>query len=86
VYFWGDLDFAGMDILKTLKAVFPQARAWEPGYARLLDRLRAGHSHAPEDARKSGQADPGTTGCAYADAVMLPALREFGRCVDQESV
>lgn len=86
VFFWGDLDYAGMDILKALKGPFPQARAWEPGYAMLLARLRAGDSHAPEQARKSGQADPGSTGCAYADSILLPALRESGRFVDQESV
>ena len=86
VFFWGDLDYAGIDILKTLKAPFPQVRAWEPGYAMLLDRLHAGHSHAPEEARKGGQSDPGATGCSYADGILLPALRESGRFVDQESV
>ena len=58
-HFWGDLDFAGMDILKELRVLFPEAQAWRPGYQALLDLLVAGESHAPDEARKSGQTDPG---------------------------
>lgn len=86
VHFWGDLDFAGMDILRQLRAVFPAAQAWKPGYEALLARLEANESHAPEEAKKAGQEDPGTTGCQYADEVLLPALRLRGRFVDQEAV
>lgn len=86
IHFWGDLDFAGMDILKELRVVFPEAQAWKPGYDALLDRLYLGESHAPDEAKKSGQTDPGQTGCRYADGVLLPALREYGRFVDQESL
>jgi hypothetical protein len=86
VYFWGDLDFAGMDILKELRVVFPGAQAWQAGYEALLARLLAQESHAPDEARKSGQSDPGLTGCRYADEVLLPALRRLGRFVDQESL
>lgn len=86
VHFWGDLDFAGMDILKELRVVFPGAQAWRAGYEALLARLLADESHAPDEARKSGQTDPGLTGCLYADDVLLPALRMLGRYVDQESL
>lgn len=86
IHFWGDLDFAGMDILKELRVVFPEAQAWKPGYDALLDRLYLGESHAPDEAKKSGQNDPGETGCRYADGVLLPALREYVRFVDQESL
>lgn len=86
VYFWGDLDYAGMAILKELRVVFPHARAWQPGYARLLDCLSSEESHTPEEAAKSGQSDPGRTGCDYADTVLLPAIRKQTRFVDQESI
>ncbi|NTV95861.1 MAG: hypothetical protein HGA75_10670 [Thiobacillus sp.] len=86
VFFWGDLDYAGLAILRELRAVFANAQAWQPGYERLLERLLAGESHAPEEAAKSGQTDPVATGCGYADEVLLPALRRYGRFVDQESV
>jgi hypothetical protein len=86
VHFWGDLDFSGMDILKELRVVFPGAQAWRAGYEPLLARLLADESHAPDEARKSGQTDPGLTGCSYADEVLLPALRMRGRFVDQESL
>ena len=86
VYFWGDLDYAGMAILKELRVVFPNAHAWHPGYARLLDCLSSEESHTPEEAAKSGQSDPGHTGCDYADNVLLAAIREKTRFVDQESI
>ena len=86
IHFWGDLDFAGMDILKELRVLFPEAQAWKPGYRALLDLLVAGESHAPDEAKKSGQNDPGQTGCPYADEVLLPALRKHRRFVDQESL
>ncbi|MBP0624908.1 Wadjet anti-phage system protein JetD domain-containing protein [Cupriavidus consociatus] len=86
IHFWGDLDFSGMDILKELRVVFPGAQAWRAGYEALLERLLADESHAPDEARKSGQTDPGLTGCSYADEVLLPALRRRGRFVDQESL
>jgi hypothetical protein len=84
VFFWGDLDYSGMAILRDLKAIFPNLEAWQPGYARMLARLNAGAGHLPDEAGKAGQLDPGDTGCPYADQELLPAIRKSGRFVDQE--
>lgn len=86
VYFWGDLDYAGMGILAALHQRFPGASAWEAGYAPMLQALREGGGHAPEAADKQAQLDPGATGCTYADAKLLPALRKYARFMDQEFV
>lgn len=86
VHFFGDLDYAGMQILASLREVFPQASAWQPGYARLANLLRAGEGHAPQWAAKAQQTDPGATGCRYADEELLPLLRSQGRFVDQETM
>ncbi|MES9904036.1 MAG: Wadjet anti-phage system protein JetD domain-containing protein [Sedimenticola sp.] len=83
-YFWGDLDYAGMSILKSLRQRFPELQAWQPGYQPMLEQLESGHS--PEAAGKQQQIDPGKTGCAYADEVLLPAMRGSGLFVDQEVV
>jgi len=74
--FWGDLDFSGMQMLKSLRQRFGDVRAWQPGYAPMLIALeqRSGRLAASD----SMQIDPGTTGCAYADSVLLPAIRRFG--------
>jgi len=85
-FFWGDLDYSGMDILFRLKNVFSNILAWKPGYDRMLQRLQDNQGHPPEGAKKEGQNDPGETGCKYADAVLLPALRSIKKFVDQESV
>ncbi|WP_249027564.1 hypothetical protein [Xanthomonas theicola] len=85
VHFFGDLDHSGMQILASLREVFPQARAWRPGYAHLSYLLAAGGGHLPEMAAKSQQIDPGRTGCAYADDELLPLLRSAGRFIDQEA-
>lgn len=84
VSFYGDLDFAGMQILAHLRQSFPDCRAWRPGYEALMSWLQTSRAHLPDSAGKEGQTDPGQTGCAYADAVLLPALRQSGLCVDQE--
>lgn len=84
VRFFGDLDFAGMQILASLREVFAQAEAWQPGYGELNAILACGGGHMPNMASKERQIDPGTTGCNYADGVLLPCLRQHGRFVDQE--
>lgn len=84
LYFFGDLDYSGMAILAALRRRFGDVRAWQAGYAPLLERLRAGHGHTPELADKQQQNDPGTTGCDYADKVLLPAARRYG-FIDQEA-
>ena len=85
-WFWGDLDFAGMNILKQLIKRFPGLRAWQPGYALMLEHLRRGNGYAPGGEDQQSQLDPGTTGCDYADHQLLPALRQSGLFVDQEIV
>lgn len=85
VYFFGDLDFSGMQILASLREVFPGAVAWRPGYQNLAERLAAGGGHLPETAAKERQVDPTETGCGYADGVLLPLLRRVMRFVDQEA-
>lgn len=82
--FWGDLDHAGMAILSSLRTNFPSVQAWEPGYAPMLARLDAGEGHAPEEAKKAGQKPVASTGCSYADSVLIPALTKHGRFIDQE--
>jgi Wadjet anti plasmid transformation system JetA-like protein len=82
--FWGDLDHSGMAILSSLRTIFPSARAWKPGYAPMLVRLEAREGHGPEEAKKAGQKLVTSTGCSYADGVLIPALAKHGRFIDQE--
>lgn len=84
VWFWGDLDFEGLRILKALREQFG-ASAWQPGYEPLVALLRAGFGHTPDAADKSNQRVPGPTGCPYADEVLLPLLLQERRFVDQEA-
>ncbi|HEX7116077.1 MAG TPA: hypothetical protein VF193_13175 [Steroidobacter sp.] len=85
-WFWGDLDFAGMQILKALRMRFGEVRAWAPGYAPMLEALRSrGEVGRPEGVHLRGQIDPGETGCPYADEHLLPAIRAHGP-LDQESL
>lgn len=84
--FWGDLDFSGMAILASLRQSLPHLVACRPAYSLMLDHLLAGGGHSPLQAGKELQRDPGATGCNYADAQLLPALRRLNRFVDQELV
>lgn len=86
VWFWGDLDFAGMSILKSLREGFPDMDAWKPGYQPLLQRLANGDCHDRFCNGKENQLDPECTGSSYADEVLLPRMRETGAFVDQEAL
>jgi len=86
LWFWGDLDYAGMSILKQLIKRFPQIRAWQPGYRILLNHLRAGNGYVAASEEQQTQIDPQSTGCDYADEYLLSALRQYGLFVDQEIV
>ncbi|MDM0082364.1 DUF2220 family protein [Variovorax sp. J31P179] len=85
VCFFGDLDFAGMQILASLREVFPNAQAWVRGYDALAHALAHGGGHAPDQAGKELQIDPGRTGCSHADEHLLPLMRQSGRFLDQEA-
>lgn len=82
-WFWGDLDFAGMQILKSLRSRFPELTAWQPGYGPMLEAVSGGSGCSSAAAPSRGQVDPGETGCAYADEQLLPAIRRYG-ALDQE--
>lgn len=84
VFFWGDLDYAGMAILASLRSIFPSAQAWQPGYEPMLARLREGDGHSPSESGKERQRVVERTGCRYADEQLIPALQTFGQFVDQE--
>jgi hypothetical protein len=86
MFFWGDLDYAGMGILRALRRSLPHLLAWEPGYRPLLEALQTGHGHEPGTASKAAQKDPVETGCTFSDTHLLPTLRATGRFIDQEWV
>ena len=84
VWFWGDLDYSGMQIIKSLRRSFEGLDAWQPGYQPMLDELCAGNGHQPLSAKKSNQRPIETTGADYADNALIPALKITGRFLDQE--
>lgn len=86
VYFWGDLDYEGMHIAAALRRSFADLECWRPGYQPLLERLRSGGGHLPQQAGKERHKAIQSTGCDYADRSLIPALMESGRSVDQEAV
>jgi hypothetical protein len=85
-FFWGDLDYAGMCILRELNAIFRGIQAWRPGYEPMLAAIERGDGHLPDEAEKRGQDRPGVVGCHYADTVLGPALQRTGLFYDQEGV
>ncbi len=85
-FFWGDMDYAGLSILAALRKSFPQIEAWQPGFELMLQLHEQGLGHKIRDSKKMQQLDPGTTGCRYADDVLLPAIRSAQRFLDQEVV
>jgi hypothetical protein len=85
VAFFGDFDYAGMKIFRSLRRSFPQVTLYRPGYDAMLEAVRRGNGHTRKVSEKEKQTDPGTVGDAYADGVLLPAMRDCG-FYDQEGV
>lgn len=85
-YFWGDLDFSGMAILKAMRVRFKTMQSWRAAYecAILYHQLEA--RHFAGDANKELQNDPGVTGCEFADQKLLPLMRKSQAFTDQEVV
>ncbi|MCO1334961.1 DUF2220 domain-containing protein [Microbulbifer sp. OS29] len=85
IYFWGDLDCAGMRIAAALRKSFPELQCWRPGYDLLLDILCSKRGHNPEQAGKERQKPIEKIGCEYADSTLIPAIAKKNRYVDQEA-
>ena len=88
VYFWGDLDYEGMNILKALKVNFNNIDAWKKGYAVMLEGVKKGFGHTPEMAGKERQVllNDNILGCNYADKSVVPILSKEALFIDQEIV
>ena len=84
VLFWGDLDYEGMSILKTLRFKFFNARSFKAAYQGVLDYHSRGVSHPFHHGNKGRQTDPMNTGCDFADRALLPAIRHRQSFTDQE--
>lgn len=82
-WFWGDLDFSGMQILKSLRGRFEGLTAWRPGYEPMLTTLCNSGGYRATESAEPRQSDPGSTGCEFADTDLLPAIRSHGQ-LDQE--
>ena len=87
VYFWGDFDHAGMDILKAFKVIFENIDAWKVGYKIMVEAIKNDFGHTPLMAGKERQVKQGAKGidCAYADEILIPLL-ENEMFLDQEFV
>lgn len=85
-FFWGDMDYAGLSILKALKRSFSEMEAWPTGYQLMMDFHNQGHGQKIRDSKKMEQLDPGFCGCRLADESLLPAIRRSQRFLDQEVV
>ena len=86
VYFFGDLDWAGMEIFCSLKKVFPEILPWKRGYMALMDARDNGQCHLPEMASKRGQKKIESTGDKWLDENILKPMKDRPLFVDQEII
>lgn len=84
VYFWGDLDFSGIEILSSLKSNFTNLEAFKKMYSLMVESIDLGHS--PNLGKKENQKLPKNTGCVYTDEVLIPLLNSKKLFLDQEFI
>jgi len=86
LYFWGDLDYEGINIFVALKKVFPDVTLWKYGYDLMLEKLDDGQGHDAESYKKGNQKHPHSiVGELYINEVLVPAMDENG-FYDQEGI
>lgn len=85
VYFWGDLDYSGINIFSTLKNIFPELKIWSTGYNKLLSAANNGDAHSPQESNKEGQVITASIYDEYVNTVLIPILKK-DLFVDQELV
>ncbi len=83
-FFWGDLDYEGLGIIKSLRRTFPTTRCWSTAFEAMIVHLDAGVAHKKEHATKKGQINPGSTGCDFSDSRLLALIEDDDLFVDQE--
>lgn len=86
LYFWGDLDYEGINIYLSLRKVFPDVLLWNEGYELMIDKLNRNEGHNGEFSGKENQKYPqNLTGIKYIDDYLLPLMQEKG-FYDQEGI
>jgi hypothetical protein len=85
IYYFGDLDPAGLSIYRQMRATFPEIKPWEIGYKALVKALERGHGHALALAEKANQGSLPDTGCPWMESYVTPVMKDTGLCIDQES-
>ncbi|AJQ96601.1 Wadjet anti-phage system protein JetD domain-containing protein [Gynuella sunshinyii] len=91
LYFWGDLDFAGLDMLALMNQKYrAKVNAWQPGYQLLRDQIEAGKGIAADVYQQiTGKAQNrkiSATGDPWADEQLLQYLQSHQSFVQQETV
>jgi len=84
IYFLGDLDYSGLEILNKLSVSFPDIKAWQQGYGPMLVAVSSGYGHSASQTNKERQKISSNVACDYARETLLPALDETRLMLDQE--
>ena len=85
IYYFGDLDPAGLKIYAQMRQAFPSLKPWQTGYRLLTERLLAGEGHKLEVSGKEAQGRVMLTQCPWMDQHVIPVMEKTGLCVDQEA-
>ncbi|AXS81912.1 hypothetical protein [Marinobacter sp. Arc7-DN-1] len=84
IYYFGDLDPAGLTIYRHMRQIFPEIQPWKTGYNGLVEALKRGDGHPMNFADKGEQGLLPDTGCSWMDSCVTPVMKQTNLCVDQE--
>jgi len=86
LYFWGDLDYEGINIYIALRKVFPDVVLWKKAYDLMIEKLKINEGHNAKFSGKENQKiSHSSTGVKYIDKVLIPLMSEKG-FYDQEGI
>jgi hypothetical protein len=85
IFYFGDLDPAGLRIFAQMRTTFPEIGPWKSGYQLLINRLIEGEGHSLDESGKEQQGRIIRTGCPWMDQEVIPVMEDTDLCVDQEA-
>jgi len=84
-FFWGDFDYAGLNIFLSLKKIFDTLSFWEIGYEKMIHMVKNNLGHTKDILRKENQKKPNLNQEQLLNNNYIEIMNKYG-FYDQEGI